>query len=645
MEISKDIQPDNETQKSILQALTSASLEGSEKVKALPKDEASKEEIVDSLWCLIGVVADDEKEKYVSILNEVLNDSESNLDDQMAMTRLNLEVLQRYTDRFSGIDPALIRKKIIKENTNQIYRQRKFNLFREESEGFAKLLRSLCKNPVGENGNEQIKGLIGLFELDPIRVADTVFGSLIYKVNAFSSGNKQQLDEMCSAEIQYLKEIRHIQHLIGMTLPTTNSAFFQAVALLLKHEVTSLPLLLPHFMFKSFDVQHMVKNTSEYYSNLIQALKKFGPSSVLPVHELHDEEDHPIFLLLDALLEESCWDDARAVFLHLFSLEIDPFVCKPDLIDCIRSYLSSLVDHVYCGPNIDITGSSALDQPIVNQIQVDSMLGFFEKFMSIMEVVQHVSIFKNQDVILTKIVATLRCIIGKALVIPHKMNLFKVLLHCASTLGRPNVQISFLLWDILSYELSWQDRYCLYNEAWEWGSGNIRTLQSRLPIDFKNISDILMNSFTGQKPLPVIISLITTSYRASHFLKRTSSENIKSMAPTLAKVAGLTSPLSAIKVLINIVGNYENMGELMIEGMQFWGDLGRDVAGYELRWRLINNPTTGAQVGFQAFLASFYRAYGSVEVDGILEFLYNDIGKGNLTNVELLRGLLSVAGG
>ena len=269
-----------------------------------------------------------------------------------------------------------------------------------------------------------------------------------------------------------------------------------------------------------------------------------------------------------------------------------------------------------------------------------------KKILNILELVQHTSIMQHQDFLLNKIVATLkRAVVDEKVVIERKHSLYKTLLYCLNVLDRPNVQISSTLWEVISSDLTWQERYMLYSNAWEWGSGNIRTLQSQLLNEYNDVSNVLQCHSTSIKPISVIASLITTSYKASHVLKRTSSENINSMAPMLAREAALISPLSAIKVLINIVGNYENMGELMIVGMQFWGDLGRDVVGYEMRWRLVNSKNTGTQVGFQSFLSSFYRDYSDVEINGILEFLYKDVGDGNIENIEILRGLLSVVGG
>nr|CAD7452514.1 unnamed protein product [Timema tahoe] len=61
------------------------------------------------------------------------------------------------------------------------YKQRKFNLFREESEGYAKLIAELNQeisgNVTAKNVLEIIKSLIGCFNLDPNRVLDVILES------------------------------------------------------------------------------------------------------------------------------------------------------------------------------------------------------------------------------------------------------------------------------------------------------------------------------------------------------------------------------------------------------------------------------------------------------------------------------------
>jgi len=78
-----------------------------------------------------------------------------------------------------NIVSSLYSKKAIRVTTAMVYKQRKHNLLREETEGFSKLITeffvaSYSAQPlevVGRTG-ERVKGLIGAFELDPGRVLD-----------------------------------------------------------------------------------------------------------------------------------------------------------------------------------------------------------------------------------------------------------------------------------------------------------------------------------------------------------------------------------------------------------------------------------------------------------------------------------------
>lgn len=76
---------------------------------------------------------------------------------------------------------AFFKKRIIKLNTSMFYRQQKYNLIREESEGYAKLLVEISKHFNNksnllhqENLLEIVTSLVGYFSLDPNRVLDLV---------------------------------------------------------------------------------------------------------------------------------------------------------------------------------------------------------------------------------------------------------------------------------------------------------------------------------------------------------------------------------------------------------------------------------------------------------------------------------------
>lgn len=85
-----------------------------------------------------------------------------------------------------GLTRHTFSKLRIRHATNSLYRQSNYNLLREESEGFAKLITELYYTAHNMNqeqltkeqvqaGFERIKGLIGTFDLDVGRVLDIVF--------------------------------------------------------------------------------------------------------------------------------------------------------------------------------------------------------------------------------------------------------------------------------------------------------------------------------------------------------------------------------------------------------------------------------------------------------------------------------------
>eukprot|EP00242_Pyramimonas_sp_CCMP2087_P000427 CAMPEP_0198227194 /NCGR_PEP_ID=MMETSP1445-20131203/108291_1 /TAXON_ID=36898 /ORGANISM="Pyramimonas sp., Strain CCMP2087" /LENGTH=151 /DNA_ID=CAMNT_0043907187 /DNA_START=3 /DNA_END=455 /DNA_ORIENTATION=+ len=74
---------------------------------------------------------------------------------------------------------AMFYKKQVKVNTKMLYVQNKFNLLREESEGYSKVITTLNrfgKDAITEESAKAeictIQSLIGFFDLDPNRVFD-----------------------------------------------------------------------------------------------------------------------------------------------------------------------------------------------------------------------------------------------------------------------------------------------------------------------------------------------------------------------------------------------------------------------------------------------------------------------------------------
>jgi THO complex subunit 2 len=83
-------------------------------------------------------------------------------------------------------DKPGLEKRLVKINTSLVYRQQKYNLLREESEGYAKLLTVLAALPPPPSDPSShianIFALIGYFDLDPNRVLDLVLEAMEHQL-------------------------------------------------------------------------------------------------------------------------------------------------------------------------------------------------------------------------------------------------------------------------------------------------------------------------------------------------------------------------------------------------------------------------------------------------------------------------------
>ncbi|KAH0517983.1 THO complex subunit 2, partial [Microtus ochrogaster] len=107
--------------------------------------------------------------------SSILNDISYLVSDTVLKERLDPETLEslgliKQSQQFN--------QKSVKIKTKLFYKQQKFNLLREENEGYAKLIAELGQDLSGNITSdlilENIKSLIGCFNLDPNRVLDVI---------------------------------------------------------------------------------------------------------------------------------------------------------------------------------------------------------------------------------------------------------------------------------------------------------------------------------------------------------------------------------------------------------------------------------------------------------------------------------------
>ncbi|KAI9050570.1 hypothetical protein LZ554_005731 [Drepanopeziza brunnea f. sp. 'monogermtubi'] len=137
---------------------------------------------------------------FLDILSMVLEVDESpnisSLRSLMVATGISPNIMRQKLDNKVLSDTGLTRETFsrmsIRQATNQLYRQANYNLLREETEGYSKLVTELFttsgseppSSEVVEDAFERVKGLIGTFDLDVGRVLDItldVFASVLIK--------------------------------------------------------------------------------------------------------------------------------------------------------------------------------------------------------------------------------------------------------------------------------------------------------------------------------------------------------------------------------------------------------------------------------------------------------------------------------
>ena len=132
--------------------------------------------------------AEAQKKQLTLLIQDLLRDKV--LSGDLLKARLEPDMLQ---DVGLVKDRLDFHKKQVRMNTQQLYTQQKYNLFREQSEGYSKLITELSELPASGFGSSttstrsckqaaevvaNIQSLIGFFDLDPNRVLDIVLEAL-----------------------------------------------------------------------------------------------------------------------------------------------------------------------------------------------------------------------------------------------------------------------------------------------------------------------------------------------------------------------------------------------------------------------------------------------------------------------------------
>ncbi|XP_052852887.1 THO complex subunit 2 [Drosophila gunungcola] len=277
--------------------------------------------ILDNETSLMTEGLHEERHAFVQLVKDI----DKVVPESLLKERLEIDTLQEV----GIVKNKSFYSKFIKVKTKLYYKQRRFNLFREESEGFAKLITELNQefeeNTTPESIMDIIKSLIGCFNLDPNRVLDIIIESFETRPdrwNLFIPLLRSYMPtgaiicEVLGYKFCHFKDSR------------TPRSLYHVCALLLKHGVIALNdvyvWLTPNDGSIKADWEEELADAREMVRklNLIQTNKKEDEKDLPPPPTVKkfNEEKYNVnqkFGLCEALLKVGDWENAYKIIQKL----------------------------------------------------------------------------------------------------------------------------------------------------------------------------------------------------------------------------------------------------------------------------------------------------------------------------------------
>ncbi|XP_017971051.1 PREDICTED: THO complex subunit 2 isoform X3 [Theobroma cacao] len=572
-----------------------------------------------------------------------------------------------------------LKVKEVRVNTRLLYQQTKFNLLREESEGYAKLITLLFRGSEDSTQNAStarigvIKSLIGHFDLDPNRVFDIVLecyelqpdkDAFLQLIPIFPKSHASQI---LGFKFQYYQRME-------VNTPTP-FGLYKLTALLVKEEFIDLDSIYTHLLpkddetfeqFNSFSTKRLDEANKIGKINLAATGKdlmedeKQGDVTIDLFAALDMEteavaertpelENNQTLGLLTGFLSVDDWYHAHILFDRLSPLNPVAHVqiCK-GLFRLIEKSISLAYDIVRqthlqnfgssSGPGVDnmdtstSASSSFIDLPK-------------ELFQMLATVGPHLY---SDTLLLQKVCRVLRGYYLSALELVAsaggvsnaetaaggyqnpRLHLKEARSRVEETLGAcllPSLQlvpanpaVGQEIWEVMNL-LPYEVRYRLYGE-WE-------------KDDERNPT--------------ILAARQTAKLDTRRILKRLAKENLKQLGRMVAKLAH-ANPMTVLRTIVHQIEAYRDMITPVVDAFKYLTQLEYDILEYVVIERLAQGgrdklKDDGLNLSdWLQSLASFWghlcKKYPSMELRGLFQYLVNQLKKGQGIELVLLQELI-----
>jgi THO complex subunit 2 len=597
----------------------------------------------------------------------------------VSMLRLSLDLNLLNCAGLSA-DEQTVTKVLVRINTKILYRQQKYNILREEPEGFSKLATTLQTIPQPQQDcSDLIKNMfaiIGQFDLDPNRVLDVV-------LTAF---------EQQSANLSFLRVISsfretHIVHILGqkflfytkenpspsleavtttiqpeeVSLPAPESLYAVAAALI-GHGLVDLNSLLPYLSpsadiiatESTLDEKAKVKEVLDFGVISLNSAKKeeTGSSSSSataaamtgsPAAYAHGYHSVGIAAALIAI---RCYDAAYPIVVDLDAKGID--IMRFDAMRiCIENILLWKISDIYelismkkyclAKPSAQLTmmldhSSTFFPQQIK---KIENMRSFATNAAPLIRLLGHR--LCSNPILYTQLCRLMKHYLT-TINYDSSNDDARILIDLVGSVFLPAITAAegsvFLvsqLWAAIS-PITFAARYEIYDV---WFAGK----QGKAAIDIKHVDVV----YTEAKAL----------HQTKALLKRLAKENTKIIGRQLAKIAHY-APLVVFEYILNQIEHYDNLIPYVVEALKYTSDLAKDTLSYffVIQLQRDENKMRFGQTDFSTwfatlskFIAHFYKRYPSTELKGLLHYMLQKLGDGECFDLLVLKDLLSIMGG
>ncbi|GAV74210.1 Tho2 domain-containing protein/Thoc2 domain-containing protein [Cephalotus follicularis] len=569
-----------------------------------------------------------------------------------------------------------LKNKEVRVNTRLLYQQTKFNLLREESEGYAKLVTLLCQGSEDSTQNATaakigvIKSLIGHFDLDPNRVFDIVLECFELQpdntafLELIPIFPKSHASQILGFKFQYYQRME-----VNRPVPF---GLYKLTALLVKEEFIDLDSIYSHLLPKDEDA---FEHYNAFLGKRLDEANKIGKINLAATgKDLMDDEKQgdvtvDLFAALDMETEAVAerlpelennqtlglllgflyvgdWYHASILFDRLSPLNpVGHFQICDDLFRLIEKTIASAYRMVR---EVHLQGFGSASDALFDHMEtVSSSLrrSFIDLPKELFQMLATAGAYLYRDaLLLQKVCRVLRGYYLSALEMVGgggsesvidgnrvpRLLLKEARSRVEEALGAcllPSLQlipanpaVGQEIWEVMNL-FPYEVRYRLYGE-WE-------------KDDERN---------------PMVLAARQTAKLDTRWiLKRLAKENLKQLGRMVAKLAH-ANPMTVLRTIVHQIEAYRDMITPVVDAFKYLTQLEYDALEYVVIERLVQGgrdklKDDGLNLSdWLQSLASFWghlcKKYPSMELRGLFQYLVNQLKKGQGIELVLLQELI-----